>query len=145
MTDSLQIICPSCQAKNRVPIARLQAQPVCGRCKAALFQGHPVAVDSAGLKRLIEHSEQPVLVDFWAPWCGPCVSMAPQLIAATARLEPQVRVAKIDIQAQQDIGAEFGIQSIPTLALFHGGQEVTRHSGAMGAMDIVRLVAEALR
>jgi thioredoxin 2 len=145
MTDSLQIICPACQSKNRVPLERLTAHPSCGRCKAALFQGHPVEVDSAGLRRLIEHSEQPVLVDFWAPWCGPCVSMAPQLKAATARLEPQVRVVKVDIQAHQDVGSSHRVQSIPTLALFHGGREVARNQGAIGAAEIVRFTAEALR
>ncbi|MCB1602685.1 MAG: thioredoxin TrxC [Xanthomonadales bacterium] len=144
MSESLHIICPACQSKNRVPLDRLEAGPVCGRCKQPLFRGKPVEVDSTGFRRLIEHSEQPVLVDFWAPWCGPCVSMAPQLAAATTRLEPQVRVAKIDIQAHQDIGAEFRIQSIPTLALFHGGREIARQQGAIGANDIVRFAAEAL-
>jgi thioredoxin 2 len=138
------IICPSCQSKNRVPVEKLEAHPVCGRCKAPLFQGHPVELDSAGFQRMVEHSDQPVLVDFWAPWCGPCVQMAPQLAAATARLEPQIRVVKVDIQAHQDVGAAHAIQSIPTLALFHGGREIARRQGAVGAMEIVRFVAEAV-
>lgn len=145
MSDQLHIICPSCLSKNRVPVAGLEAHPVCGRCKAALFQGQPLDVDSSGFKRLIENSDQPVLVDFWAPWCGPCISMAPQLKAATARLEPHVRVAKLDIQAHQDIGTAYRIQSIPTLALFHGGNEIARVQGARGANEIVGFAAEALR
>ena len=138
------IICPSCQSKNRVPVEKLEARPVCGRCKEPLFQGHPVELDSAGFQRMVEHSEQPVLVDFWAPWCGPCVQMAPQLAAATQRLEPQVRVIKVDIEANQDVGAAHRVQSIPTLAVFHGGREIARRQGAVGAMEIVRFVAEAV-
>lgn len=138
------IICPSCQSKNRVPVEKLAAHPVCGRCKAPLFQGHPVELDSAGFQRMVEHSEQPVLVDFWAPWCGPCVQMAPQLAAATQRLEPHVRVVKVDIEANQDVGALHRVQSIPTLAVFHGGREIARRQGAVGAMEIVRFVAEAV-
>ncbi len=144
MSQDLLIVCPSCQSKNRVPVERLEANPVCGRCKAALFQGHPVEVDGAGLQRLIEASDQPVLVDFWAPWCGPCVQMAPQLAAATTRLEPQIRVAKVDIQAHQEVGGIHRVQSIPTLALFHGGREIARRQGSVGAMEIVRFVAEAV-
>ncbi len=141
----MHIICPSCLSKNRVPVEKLDAHPSCGRCKAPLFQGHPLEVDSAGFRRLVEESEQPVLVDFWAPWCGPCLQMAPHLAAATQRLEPNVRVAKVDVQAHQDVGAALRVQSIPTLALFHGGHEIARTQGAMGAMDIVRFAAEALR
>ncbi len=144
MSQDLLIVCPSCQSKNRVPLERLEARPSCGRCKALLFQGHPVEVDGAALQRLIEASGQPVLVDFWAPWCGPCVQMAPQLAAATTRLEPQIRVAKVDIQAHQEVGGAHHVQSIPTLALFHGGREIARTQGARGAMDIVRFVAEAV-
>lgn len=142
--ESLHIVCPSCLSTNRVPLARLEAHPQCGRCKAALFQGRPLEVDAEGFRRLIEHSEQPVLVDFWAPWCGPCVQMAPQYAAATQRLEPQLRVAKLDVQAHQEVAAALRIQSIPTLALFHGGREIARTQGALGAMDIVRFAAEAL-
>jgi thioredoxin 2 len=145
MYPAMHIICPSCLSKNRVPVDKLDAHPNCGRCKAPLFQGHPLEIDSAGFRRLVEESEQPVLVDFWAPWCGPCLQMAPQLHAATQRLEPNVRVAKVDIEAHQDVGAALRVQSIPTLALFHGGREIARTQGAMGAMDIVRFAAEALR
>jgi thioredoxin 2 len=144
VSRDLLIICPNCQSKNRVPVEKLEAHPTCGRCKAPLFQGHPVELDSAGFQRMVENSEQPVLVDFWAPWCGPCVQMAPQLAAATTRLEPHIRVVKVDIQAHQDVGAAHRVQSIPTLALFHGGREIARRQGAVGAMEIVKFVAEAV-
>jgi thioredoxin 2 len=144
VSESLHVVCPACAAVNRVPLDRLEAAPTCGRCKAALFGGVPVELDADGFRRLLERSEQPVLVDFWAPWCGPCRQMAPQLLAATRRLEPRVRVAKIDIEAHQSIGAALRIQSIPTLALYHGGREIARTQGALGANDIVRFVAEAL-
>jgi thioredoxin 2 len=144
VSRDLLIICPSCQSKNRVPVEKLEARPACGRCKAPLFQGHPVELDSVGFQRMVENSDQPVLVDFWAPWCGPCVQMAPQLAAATTRLEPQIRVVKVDIEANQDVGAAHRVQSIPTLALFHGGREIARRQGSVGAMEIVRFVAEAV-
>lgn len=144
-TDSLHIVCPACLAVNRVPLSRLEAAPRCGGCHGALFLGRPMSVDEAGFQRLIERSDQPVLVDFWAPWCAPCRGMAAHLDAAAQKLEPHVRVAKIDVEAHQVIGARHNIRSLPTLAVFHGGQEISRHQGAIGAGEIVRFTAEALR
>jgi thioredoxin 2 len=143
--NSLHVVCPGCGATNRLPVARLEQAPSCGRCKAPLYRGEPVELDAAAFDHLLARSEQPVLIDFWAPWCQPCLSMAPQYKAATARLEPHVRVAKIDIEAHPVIAQRHRIQSIPTLALFHGGREIARTQGAMGAGDIVRFAAEALR
>jgi thioredoxin 2 len=143
--DALKIACPSCHALNRVPMARLDEAPVCGRCKRPLFAGHPVALDAAGFERHVVQSELPVLVDFWAPWCQPCLMMAPQFESAARELEPGFRLVKIDTEAHPDLGARFNIRSIPTLAVFQHGREIARQSGAMGAADIVRWARAQLR
>jgi len=138
MAESVHLVCPSCDAVNRLPAARLTESPKCGQCHAPLFAGHPVALTAAKFAKHIGRNDIPVLVDFWAPWCGPCKMMAPQFAQAAGILEPNMRLAKVDTQAEQSLGAQFGIQSIPTLALFRRGQEIARQPGAMGAQDIVR-------
>lgn len=138
MSDSRHIVCPHCHAVNRVPADRLAQNPKCGQCHQPLFTGHPVVLTAATFTRHIQRNDIPVLVDFWAPWCGPCKMMAPQFEQAARMLEPRVRLVKVDTEAEQQLGAQFGIRSIPTLALFSGGREIARQPGAMGAQEIVR-------
>jgi thioredoxin 2 len=136
--ESLHLVCPHCQAVNRLPTQRLTEQPTCGRCKAALFTGEPLAVNSAALEAHLGRSDLPLLVDFWAPWCGPCHMMAPAFAQAARQLEPHYRLLKLDTEAEPAMAARFGIRSIPTLALFRGGREVARQAGAMDAANLIR-------
>jgi thioredoxin 2 len=137
-TDPLHIVCPHCHTTNRIAADQLSDAPDCGKCHQPLFTGHPVALDEAAFDKHVARSGLPVLVDFWAPWCGPCRTMAPAFEKAAQQLEPTMRLAKVDTEAEKNLGARFNIRSIPTLALFVGGREVARQPGAMGAADIVR-------
>ncbi len=136
MTGSVLAVCPSCSKLNRIPVARLTEKPVCGVCGRALFTGHPVEVDSAGFDRHAK-GDLPVLVDVWAPWCGPCRMMGPMFERAAADLEPQVRLLKLNLDNAPDIGRRFGIQSVPALLLLSRGQLKAQTAGAMDARSIV--------
>lgn len=140
MSESMHIVCPHCDAVNRIPAARLGEGPRCGRCHDPLFGGHPVELTAASFEKHVGRSDIPLLVDFWAPWCAPCRTMAPAFEQAARQLEPRVRFAKVNTEAEQSLGMRFGIRSIPTMALFSGGREIGRQAGAMGAADIMRWV-----
>jgi thioredoxin 2 len=128
---SLHVVCPRCQAVNRVPAARLQEEPVCGTCGGPLFVAQPLELTDGSFERHILRSDIPVLVDFWAPWCGPCKAMAPVLERVARELEPQVRVAKLNSDDNPKASLRYRIRSIPTLILFKGGKEFKRSSGTM--------------
>ena len=145
MNTPLNVVCPACGVVNRVPRERAGAGPKCGKCHQALFSGEPIPLTSGNFERQVLRSGIPVLVDFWAPWCGPCRAMAPAFEQAAATLEPRVRLAKLNTDEEQQLAARFGIRSIPTMILFEDGREVARQSGALPGGAIEQWVKRTLR
>jgi thioredoxin 2 len=142
-TDTLNAVCPHCEAVNRIPADRRDEAPQCGRCGGALFPGEPVALTTAAWDRFATRNDLPVVVDFWAKWCGPCRAMAPQFEQAARRLAGQVQFAKVDTDAEPELAGRFGIRSIPTLVLMKDGRELRRTSGAMSAAQLEQWLGPA--
>ena len=143
-TPALHLVCPKCKATNRVPSDKLQAELSCGQCHAALLSAHPDNLGEAAFHAQIAKSDLPVVVDFWAPWCGPCRMMAPAYEKVSQDMQGRARFVKVNTEDEQGLAAKHHIRSIPTLAVFTGGREVARQPGAMSAPDLARWVSAAL-
>ena len=140
MPESLHLVCPHCAAVNRIFAAKLKDLPICGQCKQPLFTGEPQEVDAAQFDRHLARNDLPLVVDFWAAWCGPCQMMAPNFHQAAIDLEPHARFLKVDTERQQQLAGRFNIRSIPTLAIFRNGLEIARQSGALDLGSLKRWI-----
>jgi len=141
MSDVVQVACPACLAPNRVPAARMAEDPKCGKCGAALLDGAPAELGEDQFEAFVQRTELPVLVDFWAPWCGPCRAMAPHFERAARELKDSVRLVKVNTEEAPQLAARYNIRSIPTLILFRSGVEQKRMSGALDAGALAKWAA----
>jgi thioredoxin 2 len=144
MSDHTHIVCGHCDAVVRAPNDRLDQKPKCPRCRQTLFAGHPIELRTANFDQHVTRNEVPMIVDFWAPWCGPCQAMAPRFTEAAQHFEPHVRFAKVNSDDEPQVSARFGIRGIPTLIAFKNGREVARQSGAMDSGTLTRWIQSAL-
>ena len=138
MSETIHIVCPECNGTNKIP--KSADNPKCGRCKTELYQSTPLDLNSDNYNQHLQKNDIPVVVDFWAPWCGPCQSMAPNFKKAAESFKGRVRFAKLNTEAEQAIAGEKGIRSIPTLILYKNGQEVDRVSGALDQQSLISWV-----
>jgi len=145
MSQSRHLVCPHCDAVNRIPAEKLSANPRCGRCKEPLFTGSPVELSDRNFDKHLKRNDVPLVVDFWAPWCGPCKMMAPHFKSVTAQMEPRVRFAKLNTEQAQRTAAQYNIRSIPTVAIFTNGREVARQAGALDARRLTQWIQSQLR
>ena len=143
MSDFNHIVCPHCAATNRIAVAKNSLEAHCGKCQKMLFNGQPASASDAALEKHIAKNDIPVLVDFWADWCGPCKSMAPNFAKAAAQLEPNIRCLKVDTEAAQASAAKYAIRSIPSLILFKEGKIWARTAGAMDATSLINWVNQS--
>lgn len=144
MSEHQHAVCPACNATNRIPLQREDKEINCGRCHQPLFGADPLSVNTAGFRAQLEKSDLPVVVDFWAPWCGPCKMMAPAFAQASRMAGSRARFIKVNTDEEPGLGSAHGIRSIPTLAVFHRGREIARQAGAMPANELMRWLGTVL-